>query len=318
MKKFILFIVLCCAAIGSRASEIVGQAVSVSGKVLIRSEGSQTMQMNFLKPGDKINQGAIINTVSNGAVKLLMTDKTVLDLGPSSLFKVNEYQLKSGSDRKVDVALDYGQVRASVNQPVSSDKGKFTIRTKAATMGVRGTEFVIQAGFPPKAGEPPSVQQTQLTVIKGRVELSDPTVNIPPVAVTAGMLASKGITTPAQLTQLDANQLQSIRQEAVQKDMTFIQTVSVDSSSTQTSDKPKDTQNKSTQSSEPVNDRGGKQTLKNMSASVETQIKQIAPPVAAEMRLPGMLPTTMNFDRQIDFLNGRPVSLQVRFCPNGC
>lgn len=315
MNRIHLILLTYCAvglSLNSFAADYAGQAVSISGKVLVRNAATQSMQMNFLKPGDKIEKGSIINTGSDGSAKLLMTDKTILDLGPSSLFKVNDYALNSLNDRKVDISLDYGQVRASVNQPVSQDKGKFTIRTKAATMGVRGTEFVIQAGFPPRPGEPPSIQQTQLTVIKGSVDLADLNTNVPPVSVTAGMLASKGITTPPQIIQLDSNQIKVARSEAVQKDMTFMQAVSVDQNSTQSSEK------KDAKGNESGPERGGKQTLKNMSTNVESQVKLLPPPTVADMKLPGIFSGFNNFDRPIDFLNGRPVSLQVKFCPNGC
>lgn len=280
-------------------AEFIGSAVSVSGKVLVRSESSQTNQMVFLKTGDKIQVGSIINTSSTGAVKLLMTDKTIVDLGPSSLFKVNEYKLNQGSDREIDVSIDYGKVRASVNQHVTSDKGKFTIRTKAATMGVRGTEFVINAPFASKNGEPAASEQTQLTVIKGRVDVVSPnSPNAAPTSVTAGMQFFKPAEGLAQITKLDPQQIQQVKQEAFQKDMTFTQTVSMD---TTTSSK---------------GETSGSQTLKAVAANVEAQTLAAAtnPPIS-QMQFPGVFGPAGTQPPAPQILQGQPVQLNVRFTP---
>lgn len=308
-----------CITSAARADDFVGQAVSVSGKVLVRNEKATNAQMSFLKPGDKIGESTIINTGSTGAVKLLMTDKTIVDLGPSSLFKVTEYKLNQGSDRKVDVSLDYGQIRASVNQPVA-EKGKFTIRTKAATMGVRGTEFVVTAALPPKAGEPVPSTQTQVTVMKGRVDVSDiKTPNLPPVQVKAGMQFQKvSLDATAKVSQLDAKQLQAVKAEAFQKDMTFLQAVAIEPESKQSSssDKKEGSPQTAAAPAEGPN-RGAKQTLANIATTVESQTKAgpIAPTVA-DLKLPGTFGPQGTQPRPIDFIAGQPVNVRVQFNPN--
>lgn len=242
-----------------------GKAVSVSGRVLVRNEEGNEKKMTFLKPGDSVSKGTVINTSSVGNVKILMTDKTVLDLGPSTLFKVKEYELKQGSDRTVNVEMDYGKIRASVNTPVGA-KGKFTLKTKAATMGVRGTEFVVLSDLgafvaPPavkQSGEQagtkvadkvPGPQTVQVTVIKGNVEVSTEQ-NGPeekkkePIKLTEGsqMTAiekpvskeepAKGMTQEVKVVQLSKEELKTVVTLAKQEDKTFVQAVVVDNSVT--------------------------------------------------------------------------------------
>jgi len=203
-------------SIGARAAtEPAGKVVGVSGKVLARDDKG-TRKMREMKTGDAIEKGEIINTDSRASIKLLMSDRSIVDLGPSSLFKVDEYQLKNGPDRDVQMSLDYGTTRMSVNRPVG-DKGKFVIRTKSATMGVRGTEFIVASDLKAlPTGEPPAVKAklaadnkavrakgagpersratTSITVIHGKVEVSETTKpKATPVAVTEG----KQITTTA-------------------------------------------------------------------------------------------------------------------------
>jgi hypothetical protein len=144
-------------------AETAGKVAVVSGKVLIRNEAGG--QMRFAKVGDTLGKGDIINTSSTSSCKLLMTDKTVLDLGPSTLFKVDEYKLKAGADRNVGYSMEYGQLKASVNVKVG-DKGRFTIKTNGATMGVRGTKFGVVSKLVDRVGQAAS---TQVVVFHGKV-----------------------------------------------------------------------------------------------------------------------------------------------------
>lgn len=162
------------------AAQKSGKTVSVSGKVLVRKDGAAASDLRQLKVGDSVEEGDVINTSSTSSVKFLMSDRSILDIGPSTLFKIAEYQLKNGADRTITYEMDYGKVRAAVNAPVGA-LGRFRMKTKSATMGVRGTEFVVASELPAdpgSAGEeggasapkaPPSVAKTEVTVITGKV-----------------------------------------------------------------------------------------------------------------------------------------------------
>lgn len=121
-----------------KTQEHAGDVVSVLGKVLKRSENESKKYLKNIKPGDPIYSGDVINTSSNGGVKILLKDRTILDLGPSALFHVREFLLKRSGDRDVELQLSYGALRTAVVKKVNS-KSKFRIRTPSATMGVRGT-----------------------------------------------------------------------------------------------------------------------------------------------------------------------------------
>ena len=58
---------------------------------------------------------------------------------------VQQFEPGKGPDRKVDLTMMYGTARTAVTQPVHPKNGKFYFRTKTATMGVRGTMFVVSA-----------------------------------------------------------------------------------------------------------------------------------------------------------------------------
>lgn len=204
----ILFVLLFVPTVVS-AADSIGKVVSLSGDVLARNGDTQPTVLRVMKPGSELYAGDVLNTNSKGSVKLLMTDKTVLDLGASTLFKVDEYELKNVADRKVALTMDYGKIRASVNAPVETG-GHFKFKTKAAVMGVRGTEFIVSSGLadpppPPPGGGPgggpranpkAEVAETKITVVSGKVDVTDTKQpDKAPIPVTQG----KQLTTTVQL-----------------------------------------------------------------------------------------------------------------------
>jgi hypothetical protein len=150
-----------------------GKVVSLFGQVSVTpaSAGTTVASPRALTPGDELNPGDQIQTGNPGSIKILLTDRTIIDLGPSSTFKLDQYNLKNGEDRTVEMSLSQGRLRNSVQTPVKHP-GRFLIRTGAAIMGVRGTEFIVSAtpsGTLGKSGTPQEIK-TQVTVIHGMVE----------------------------------------------------------------------------------------------------------------------------------------------------
>jgi hypothetical protein len=162
----------------------VGKVVSLTGKVMARIESKKTAsKVRFLKPADPVFQEDVINTDSNGSVKILFSDQSIMDLGNSSLFKVEEFKNQgSPEERRVEMSLSYGKIRAAINQKIGPE-GKFKIKTRAATMGVRGTEFYVSTalvdqdsagGNPGGAESADSMTKTSIVVTEGKVEVATP------------------------------------------------------------------------------------------------------------------------------------------------
>ncbi|MBC7690835.1 MAG: FecR domain-containing protein [Methylotenera sp.] len=314
----VLFFSLGIGQTAALAAETAGKAVSVSGKVLVRNEADKIPQMKFLKSGDEISAGTILNTGSTGAVKLLMTDKSIIDLGPSTLFKMDDYQLNGGGDRKVTMSMDYGKMRASVNTPVGA-KGKYQVRTRAATMGVRGTEFIVASDLP-SSGQatqitPPggagaadgkkspdgktaqlATAQTQITVVHGIVEVKDeqkPRAPLVALKVGGQLTTANEQGRAAKVIQLSTADLTTVRQAAIQKDVTFLQAVTVDHSGAPGS--------------------SGSATLARLSESFAAMPKNAIPTIG-NLGLPGTFGADSSmFNRPNRTFVGRPVTLRVIF-----
>jgi hypothetical protein len=121
----------------------------------------------------------------------MFNDQSIMDIGQSSLFKVEQFEKGDKvEDRKVEFSMSYGKVRAAINQKVSP-VGKFKLKTKAATMGVRGTEFYVAAGTPDQmsvgkeSAKNAIAPKMEVLVTEGKVEVAKN-------ATPAEMAASKG------------------------------------------------------------------------------------------------------------------------------
>src|SRR4051794_32816772 len=82
----------------SSSPTVAGEIASISGKVQITSSNkvaSPNTKKGNPGRGDKVGDfvyvGDSITTAENGQIKMLMKDQSVVDLGPSSLFKVAQF-----------------------------------------------------------------------------------------------------------------------------------------------------------------------------------------------------------------------------------
>lgn len=267
--------------------EDAGRVVAVVGKVLLRYPNSENPDYKIPTSGEAFRAGAVFNTASNGGLKLLLKDKTVLDLGPASVFSIDEFVLKNGSkgtqdisSRSVALSLDYGTVRASVNEKIDPKRGKFTLRTKSTVLGVRGTEFLVEA----PQGSIPSVAVTH-----GLVEIAQTQEkNQKPIEIAAGYSWS-----PAQTASINGVTPLEPSNQNIQK-MDSLRTGSLETSVSQ-----------------------------DLSQKAQGDAMKVAPPQDLTRQPPGsqaMMNAALNEIKQgldrplvrpIDFLNGQTIRLKV-------
>ncbi|MGZ6370075.1 MAG: FecR family protein, partial [Bdellovibrionota bacterium] len=268
--RYVCEISAVCALLSSfcvyadEARQTAGEVVSVSGTVLIRPDGEGNKILKPAKPGDALHAGDVINTASSAKVKILLHDKTILDIGPSALFKMDKYKENAGADRQVDANMVYGSVRAAVAQKLGGN-GHFRLKTPTAIMGVRGTEFVVSAQAPSlqqlkgviSNPDKPMLSQrslasvggsgngmssaisaarTEITVLQGAVDVqqkptsTDKPASKQPVSLTAGkqMTMKEGEAAPAKPVTVEPQKLSQISAESRVADNTFSKAVVID------------------------------------------------------------------------------------------
>lgn len=90
-----------------------------------------------------IPSGVIVKTAEKSFVRLVFIDKSVMNIGPSSEMKIEQF---GGGDAGV-IDLVKGKIRSQVSkdylQQKDKDKSKMFVKTPNAVMGIRGTDFLI-------------------------------------------------------------------------------------------------------------------------------------------------------------------------------
>jgi hypothetical protein len=79
------------------------------------------------------------------------SDNSMLSAGPNSVLVVDHYAFDSTTHAgKFDASLKKGSLAVVSGKIVKQSPGAMRVRTPAAIMGVRGTEFVVQVDEPAK------------------------------------------------------------------------------------------------------------------------------------------------------------------------
>jgi hypothetical protein len=124
----------------SAGAGVIGVFTEVEGEVqLLRGE-------NYLAAasGVEVEQQDIVETSAGATAQLDMEDGSVFKLGPETRLVLSDYQL-DGDRNVVSAGLDVlaGWVRFAVSKLRGA--GSYAFRTPVMTVGVRGTEGVIEA-----------------------------------------------------------------------------------------------------------------------------------------------------------------------------
>lgn len=106
-------------------------------------------------PGDKIT------TDDKSLVELLLPDGSIIKVGLNSEYKIESAEEKTGFIAWV-TNLTKGRIRALVEKTGDKKNVRFRVNTPAGTMGVRGTEFLLE--------HDPVTNTTRLFTFHGRVE----------------------------------------------------------------------------------------------------------------------------------------------------
>lgn len=126
--------------------------------------GTAAVGKKRLEVGENVHVGDRIETGRASSVKLLLADRSIVDISANSAFTVSAFAPRSGGDRDLDLDVEFGKVRASVNRKLEG-KGHIQLHTKASVLAVRGTEFVVTASRDGNAAQ-------QVVVVSGRVQVS--------------------------------------------------------------------------------------------------------------------------------------------------
>ena len=215
----------------------IGTIASVNGVAFVRRGNigeAEMPQVHNALATEPVYQGDVIQTGENGSVKMVFTDESIIDIGPKTMFKVESFQSRGEGSRTGVFTVLYGRIRALVSKALTPDS-KFEVKTANASMGVRGTEFIVNA--PPDTERSSSggtvggtSTRTDVTVLSGNVTLAVPRASGPPLSIGPNMQASAfaGMREVPKAEVLNVSQLGALAVQARVADNTFIRTISMD------------------------------------------------------------------------------------------
>ena len=144
MKPFIkiLFAAALALCAGSAAAEYAGVVKTAKGTATVDRAGTQIV----LAPGVELNEGDRVITGADGYVGITMRDDTLLTLGPGSALKLDAYGFDPKThDGNFLASLTKGAMSVVTGLIAKRSPDSFVVRTRVSTMGVRGTEFIVEA-----------------------------------------------------------------------------------------------------------------------------------------------------------------------------
>src|SRR5688572_3801914 len=130
------------AAIPLMAAAASGEFTFVVGEVsLTKANGQRSTPVK----GTPVDAGDRIATGANGMAQLTMVDQARLSLRPSTQFQIEAYPDRRDSDQGGILNLVKGTLRTFTGLIASTNRDKFVMKTRVATVGIRGSGNILYA-----------------------------------------------------------------------------------------------------------------------------------------------------------------------------
>ena len=130
------------------AADDIGLIKVATGTVQIERGGA----MLKAEVGTVVQAADVLRTGADGSAGVTFADNSLLSIGPNTVFAIDKYRFDSTTHAgEFDGTLRRGRLAAVSGKMVKQAPESMKIRTPAAVMGVRGTEFLVQVDEPVSA-----------------------------------------------------------------------------------------------------------------------------------------------------------------------
>jgi len=120
----------------------IGQVKHARGTVHIERDGQKLPVV----VGAKLQQADTVVTGTDGSVGITFVDNTLVSAGPNSTLVIQRYAFDSTTHAGAfDARIDRGTLAVVSGKIAKQNPDAMTVRTPAAILGVRGTEFLVRA-----------------------------------------------------------------------------------------------------------------------------------------------------------------------------
>lgn len=137
MRHLLILIIVFILSVSLSAS--VAKVTSLRGTASIE-RASQTTTATL---GSELESKDIIATSANSKAQLTFKDNTIITMGKQSRFSIDEYLFDSSKTSNAKFNVISGTIRTMSGKIGKIAPDKFTVTTKTATIGIRGTDFIV-------------------------------------------------------------------------------------------------------------------------------------------------------------------------------
>jgi hypothetical protein len=120
----------------------IGQIKVLKGQVTVE----RNARVLAASVGMRLEMADILKTGPDGSVGVTMSDDSLLSAGPNSILALDRYDFDAVTNQgRFDATLKKGSLAVISGRIAKQAPDAMTVRTPAAILGVRGTEFGVTA-----------------------------------------------------------------------------------------------------------------------------------------------------------------------------
>lgn len=119
-----------------------GSFTFVTGDVSVRKPTGQLIRVS---KGAEVNAGDAIVTGTAGMAQLTMVDQARISLRPNTQFQIERYGDRPDSNEGAVLSLLRGTLRTFTGLIAATNRDKFVMKTRVATVGIRGSGNILYA-----------------------------------------------------------------------------------------------------------------------------------------------------------------------------
>ena len=136
MKKILLLLFILTSFLFAS----VGQITALVGDVKI-SRDSNTI---LAKLGEKLEKNDVINSAKASKAQVTLDDNTIITIGQNSTLNIFDYAYDETkpNDSKADIGFMKGSFKSITGKIGKINKERFKLKTKSASIGIRGTTII--------------------------------------------------------------------------------------------------------------------------------------------------------------------------------
>ena len=138
-------VMIAVAMSGPVSAQEAGHVKVSRGAVLIERAG----QKMPAPVGAVVQAGDVVTTGADGAVGITFLDNSLLSAGPNSVLAIDRFAFDSTTHQGgFESSLRKGTLAVVSGKLANQSPDAMKVKTPAAALGVRGTEFLVRTGNP--------------------------------------------------------------------------------------------------------------------------------------------------------------------------